>query len=135
MFTGIVNLPRGRIKVPVCDMMVLIASFHIALSWPLSLENNHSKELVCGCFIDFRYSVSNRIPSPVVMHYSHIQKQLIHLSSFWENFPALVISYIRNMSSSLWVVIIGGVFIHNCTPPCHIPSHNLDIQPLVTSPQ
>ena len=83
----IFHLPRCWIKVPFCGVMVLIASFRSALYWPPSLLNLHSKDILCWCVVDFRYSVFSHITSPVVMHanyhtLAHIQNLLMQLSSY-----------------------------------------------------
>ena len=124
------QLPHRSNQSIIWDVMVLIDYFHCDLSWRPNLVNGHSKDLLCGCVIAFRYSVSNYIAWPIVMHdndytLASIWKKLIQLSKFWVNFNVLVITSMKNLSSSLWVGSIGGFFIHNCTLPFQITSHNM----------
>ena len=50
------------------DVIVLIVSFHSDLYLPTGIMNIHSKEILCGCVLDFRHSVFSCIAPPVEMH-------------------------------------------------------------------
>ena len=130
---------RGWIKVPFCDVMVIIVSLHNTLSWSPSLVTIRPKEILCGYVISFWYSVFRPTPPHVAMHANdynlyHIRTWLIHLSSFWVSFPVSVIISISNLSSSLRVVSIGDFLMHNCSISHQIPSHKLYTHPLAPIP-
>ena len=137
VFTVLLHLPRGRIKVPFLDMIVIIDSVHSDLSWPPSLVTVHYKYISSGFVVALRYSVFCGITPPIVMHANEytivpILKQFIYLSYFWDNCPILVIISISNLYYSLWVGRFGGVIMHNWTLSFQITTHRLEIQPFVT---
>ena len=129
MYPVTVHFPRGRSKVSFFDIIVCITSFHSDLSWTTSLLTRHSKEILSGYDVAFKYYFYPYfIPCIYSCQWLYHHPNMITIDKpqfILGEFSVLAIRFIINLYSSLYVGCIYGDLMHKFTPSTQNNCHRL----------